>query len=256
MANPDRIPIHFSLARVTERLQNMDVSKNPTREDLADVIVMLSMRPAEVRSLQINHYELDLSNLPVWYENGYSWYCTGYVKNKGKNKDNPEPRPFLSIEKDPERARTLLIWIQEAIKAGKLSDPTFSENGKRNTRAFSKFLKPYKITPKILRKTGGKHACRVHGGPNATHQNLDRLNRIALRHKIVRHDAGKNYAIGDTDSEESDSESETEDSPKLQTQASLPQPGKSDPQKSSSSQTMEMDSMLAEIDAMLAEIRK
>jgi len=102
----------------------------------------------------------------------------------------------------------LLIWIQEAIKAGKLIDPTFSANGKRNTRAFRKFLKPYKITPKILRKTGGKHACRVYGSPNATHQNLDLLNRRALRHKIVHHDAGKNYAICDTDSEDSDPESD------------------------------------------------
>ncbi|RIA99155.1 hypothetical protein C1645_811902 [Glomus cerebriforme] len=110
------------------------------------------------------------------------------------------------MKKDPERARILLIWIQEAIKAGKLIDPIFSENGKRNTRAFSKFLKPHKITPKILRKIGGKHACRVHSGPNATHQNLDQLNRIALRHKIIRHDAGKNYVICDTESEDSDPE--------------------------------------------------
>ncbi|PKK71560.1 hypothetical protein RhiirC2_711029, partial [Rhizophagus irregularis] len=50
MANPDRIPIHFFLANVQKRIQNMDVSKIPTREDLADVIVMLSMRPSEFRS--------------------------------------------------------------------------------------------------------------------------------------------------------------------------------------------------------------
>jgi hypothetical protein len=95
MANPDRIPIHFSLARVTERLQNMDVSKIPTREDLADVIVMLSMRPAEVRSLQINHYELDPLNIPAWYKEGYSWYCTGYLKSKEEKKENPNPGYFF-----------------------------------------------------------------------------------------------------------------------------------------------------------------
>ncbi|PKB97447.1 hypothetical protein RhiirA5_433135 [Rhizophagus irregularis] len=71
------------------------------------------------------------------------------------------------MEKDPECTRNLLIWIQEAIKAGKLIDPTFSENEKRNTRAFSK---------------------------------------IALRHKIVCHDVGKSYAIADTELEDSDSE--------------------------------------------------
>jgi hypothetical protein len=204
---------HFSLEKELKRIQNIDTTKDPSMQDLADVMVMLSMRPAEVSSLQINHYEVDLSNHPAWYENGYSWYYTGYKKNKGEYKDNPEPRPFVSMEKDLERARTLLIWIQEAIKAGKLSDPTFSENGKRNTRAFSKFLKPHKITPKTLRKIGGKHACRVHGGPNATHQNLDRLNRQALRHKIVHHDAGKNYAIGDTESEDSGPEDEHNSEP-------------------------------------------
>jgi hypothetical protein len=111
MANPDRIPIHFSLANVSKRIQNMDVSKIPTREDLADVIVMLSMRPGEVKSLQINHYEPDPSNIPAWYKEGYSWYCTGYLKVRGEKKENPDPRPFLSMEKNPERARELLTWI-------------------------------------------------------------------------------------------------------------------------------------------------
>ncbi len=77
------------------------------------------------------------------------------------------------MKKNSECAKILLIWIQEAIKAGKLSNSTFSKNGKRNTRAFSKFLKPYKIIPKILRKIGDKHTCRVYSNPNAIHQNLD-----------------------------------------------------------------------------------
>ncbi|CAG8849717.1 8185_t:CDS:1, partial [Racocetra persica] len=88
------------------------------------------------------------------------------------------------------------------------------ENRKWNTRAFSKFLKLHKITPKILRKIGDKHACRAHGEPNPTHQHLDLFNRIALRYKIVHLDAGKNYAIGDTESEKSDFEPETSDSSK------------------------------------------
>ncbi|KAF0514683.1 highly derived d5-like helicase-primase: PROVISIONAL [Gigaspora margarita] len=109
----------------------MDVSKISSKEDLADIIVILSMRPTEVRSLQINHYEPDPINIPVWYK-----------------------------------------------------------------------------------------------------EESDRL------------DAGDNYAIDDTELEESDSEPETSDSSKSQTQAS------------SSSQTIEMNLMLAEIDAMLAEIQK
>ncbi len=64
MANLNRIPIYFFLANVSKRIQNMDIFKIPTRENLADVIVMLSMRPAEVRSLQINIYELDSLNIP------------------------------------------------------------------------------------------------------------------------------------------------------------------------------------------------
>ncbi|CAG8801524.1 17893_t:CDS:2, partial [Dentiscutata erythropus] len=202
--NQLKIPPYFSLEKGLKRIQNIDTTNDSSLQDLADIMMMLCMRPAE---------------------------------NKEENNDNPEPRTFLVMEKNPERARTLLIWIQEAIKARKLGDPTFSENGKRNTRAFSEFLKPHKITPKILRKIGGKHACRVHGGPNPTHQHLDLLNRIVLRHKIVRLDARKNYAIDDTESEESDSKPETSDSSKPQIQAS------------SSSQTIEMDLMLAEIDA-------
>ncbi len=109
MANPDRILMHCSLARVSKRLQNINTSKTPTREDLADVIIMLSMRPAEVRSLQINHYELNLSKISAWYEEGYSWYCTGYLKSRGENKKNPVSQPFLSMEKNPEYAKELLI---------------------------------------------------------------------------------------------------------------------------------------------------
>ncbi|CAG8545023.1 4861_t:CDS:2 [Cetraspora pellucida] len=231
--NQLKIPPHFSLEKGLKRIQNIDTTKDPLLQDLADVIMMLCMRPAEVSSLQIDYYEVDPSNPSAWYKNG-------------ENKDDPEPHPFLSMEKNPECARALLIWIQEAIKAGKLSNPTFNKNGKHNTRAFSKFLKPYKITSKILRKIGGKHACRVHGGPNPTHQHLDLLNRIALRHKIVHLDAGKNYAIGDTESEDSDLESESDQAPSpiSESQASSFQP------KNNNSNPFE--SQIAEIDSMLA----
>jgi len=91
MANPNRIPIYFSLANVSKRIQNMDIFKISTRENLMDVIVMLSMRPVEVRSLQINIYEPDSLNIPSWYKKGYSWYYTGYLKNRGEKKKNPDP---------------------------------------------------------------------------------------------------------------------------------------------------------------------
>src|SRR3954465_12104750 len=88
MANLGKIRIskHLSSAKVLKRIQNMNVSKVLTKEDLVNVIVMLSMRPAEVRSLQINHYEVYLSNPSAWYENGYSWYYTGYLKSREEKK--------------------------------------------------------------------------------------------------------------------------------------------------------------------------
>jgi hypothetical protein len=209
MANPDRIPIHFSLANVSKRIQNMDVSKIPTNEDLADVIVMLSMRPGEVRSLQINHYKPDPSNIPAWYKEGYSWYCTGYLKSRGKKKENPDPRPFLSMEKNPEHARELLTWIRDAIKAKKLRNPVYTKSEIRSAWPFNEFLKqePYRSIPKKLRDYGSKHASRIHSGPNATPQHLKLLIRIALRQESDRLDAGDNYAIGDTESEDNGTES-------------------------------------------------
>ncbi|CAJ0830731.1 3113_t:CDS:2 [Entrophospora sp. SA101] len=61
-----------------------------------------------------------------------------------------------------------------------------ADNGKRNIRAFSKFLNAYGITAKRLRKIGSKHASRVHGSRNPTVQHLSLLCRIAMRHKIDR----------------------------------------------------------------------
>ena len=56
------------------------------------------------------------------------------------------------MKKNPERARELLIWIQDTIATGELRDPVCRSAGRRNTRPFDKFLKLYRITPKILRK--------------------------------------------------------------------------------------------------------
>ncbi|CAB4392460.1 unnamed protein product [Rhizophagus irregularis] len=259
LADPGRTPEHFTFEKVHRRLQNIDTSKIPSMQDLADVIVMLSMRSAEVSSLQIINYKPDSEDLPAWYKAGYSWYCTGCRKQR----DKLMPMRLLSMEKDPERARELLTWIQDAIKAGKLHDPVYTETRKRNNVPFAKFIKSLKtnqdedeITPELLRKIGAKHASMVHAGSNPTPQHLDNFSEIALRHKINRLDAGKNYALGDLKSKkEPKSEPETGDGPKPQTQASSPasQSRNNDPKKS---QTMDMDSMLAEIDAMLAEIRK
>ena len=209
-------------------------------QDLADVIVMLSMRPAEVSSLQIINYKPDSEDLPAWYKAGYSWYCTGCRKQR----DKQMLMRLLSMEKDPERARELLTWIQDAIKAGKLRDPVYTETGKRNNVPFAKFIKSLKtnqdkdeITPELLRKIGAKHASMVHAGPNPTPQHLDNLSEIALRHKINRLDAGKNYALGDPESKEPISDSEN-------TPSLVPQL-KNDDYNPFKGQIVEIDSMLA-----------
>ncbi|CAG8488957.1 19200_t:CDS:2 [Rhizophagus irregularis] len=50
MANSNRIPIYFSLARVSKRLENMDVSKISTREDLTNMIAKKLSNPIFTKS--------------------------------------------------------------------------------------------------------------------------------------------------------------------------------------------------------------
>ncbi|RGB24179.1 hypothetical protein C1646_773465 [Rhizophagus diaphanus] len=176
MADSNRIPIHFFSAIVTKRLQSINITKKPTMQNLADVIVMLCMRPSEVSSLQINHYEVDPSNVPAWYKEEYSWYYTSYKKLRTK-----VSRPFLSMEKNPERARELLTWIQEVIKTDKLYDPVYTKSRKRSTKLFREFLKSYRTESKKLRRYRKRHASRTHGGKNPTPEHLKCLSRVTLR---------------------------------------------------------------------------
>ncbi|RIA86587.1 hypothetical protein C1645_829049 [Glomus cerebriforme] len=122
LTNPGRIPEHFTFEKVLRRLQNIDTSKIPSMQVLADVIVMLSMKPAEVSSLQIINYKPDSEDLLAWYKAGYSWYYIGCHKQR----DKPMLICLLSMEKDPECVKELLTWIQDAIKAGKLRDPVYT----------------------------------------------------------------------------------------------------------------------------------
>ena len=91
LPNAPKTPKHFSLEEGLRRIQNIDTTKIATMQDLADVIMMLSMRPAEVTTLHIIHCEPDEPDPPKWYKPGYSWYCTGFIKNKGEKEVNPEP---------------------------------------------------------------------------------------------------------------------------------------------------------------------
>ena len=77
-------PDHFSLESVKERLDMYDVSKAPDLQALADVTIMLCIRPAEIKTLRI-----------------FNGGVTGYAKNRGQQ---DIPRVFRSLEKNKERA--------------------------------------------------------------------------------------------------------------------------------------------------------
>ncbi|RHZ46481.1 hypothetical protein Glove_620g6 [Diversispora epigaea] len=63
---------------------------------------MLCICPTELISLRIT-------------DNG----ITGYTKNR---RQEDIPRDFKSMEKDPERAKELLTWIQNAISSGRMDN--------------------------------------------------------------------------------------------------------------------------------------
>ncbi|GBC12101.2 hypothetical protein GLOIN_2v1762489 [Rhizophagus irregularis DAOM 181602=DAOM 197198] len=117
-------PDHFSLESVKERLDSYVVSNIPDKQALADVMIMLCIRPGEIKDLHI-----------------FNGNVTGY----GKNRDQQDiPRVFRSLEKNEERAKQLLIWIQEAISSGQLRDP-----GKPGILWFNTFLKKDEFLPEI-----------------------------------------------------------------------------------------------------------
>jgi len=66
-------PDHFSLESVKKRLDGYDIFKTPGLQTLADVMIMLCIRPAEIKTLRI-------SNGGVLKGSG----VTGYAKNLGQ----------------------------------------------------------------------------------------------------------------------------------------------------------------------------
>ncbi|RGB23540.1 hypothetical protein C1646_774332 [Rhizophagus diaphanus] len=145
---------HFSLESVIERLKTYNVSNIPDIQALADVMIMLCIRPAEIKTLCISNGSV-----------------TGYAKNWGQQ-DNPQV--FISMEKNEERARQLLTWIQDAITLGQIHDP-----GKPGSVFLSTFLKKDEflpesgkpLLPSSLRKLGSVFASVVHGPKNPSKAN-------------------------------------------------------------------------------------
>ncbi|UZO05486.1 uncharacterized protein OCT59_025834 [Rhizophagus irregularis] len=170
-------PDHFSLESVKERLDSYVVSNIPDKQALADVMIMLCIRPGEIKDLHI-----------------FNGNVTGY----GKNRDQQDiPRVFRSLEKNEERAKQLLIWIQEAISSRQLRDP-----GKPGVLWFNTFLKKDEFLPEIgkpllpsfLRKLGAVFAVVSHGSKNLSEAMT--IASEALRHSADNHvSPAKNYTI-------------------------------------------------------------
>ncbi|RGB26763.1 hypothetical protein C1646_770015 [Rhizophagus diaphanus] len=159
---------HFSLELVKERLDLYVVSNTLDKQALADVMIMLCICPAEIKNLRI--------------ANGG---VTGYAKNRGQQ---DVLRVFRSLEKNEERARELLTWIQEAVSSEQLRDPR-----KPGSTYLSSFLKkdeyipkPYEqLLPSSLHKLGAVFASVVHGPKNSSKANT--YVSEALRHSPDNH---------------------------------------------------------------------
>ncbi|RHZ85709.1 hypothetical protein Glove_62g16 [Diversispora epigaea] len=130
------------LESVKERLDAYDVETSPDCLALADITIMLCLRLAEVTTLHITDAGV-----------------TGYAKNRGQ----PDiPRKFRSLEKNQERAKELLTWLQNTISSGKMGNP-----GKPGVKWFNRYLKPYGLIPQHLRKMGAVYGAVVHGAGNS-----------------------------------------------------------------------------------------
>ncbi|POG69279.1 hypothetical protein GLOIN_2v1777370 [Rhizophagus irregularis DAOM 181602=DAOM 197198] len=163
-------PDHFSLESVKERLDSYDVSNTPDKQALADVMIMLCIRPAEIKDLRI-------SNGGV----------TGYVKNRDQQ---DIPRVFRSLEKNEERAKQLLTWIQEAISSGQLGDPGTSRTG-----ILSRFLKKAEFLPETGKPLLPSSLCNlgaVFVVVASRVRNLSKANTIASQ--ALRHSPKNNTA--------------------------------------------------------------
>ena len=162
-------PDHFTLESVKERLDNYDISTPPDLHALADVMIMLCIRPAELITLRITDAGV-----------------TGYAKNRGQ----PDiPRKFRSMEKDRERAKELLTWIQNAISSGRMGNP-----GKPGAKWFNRFLKDYDLIPRHLRKLGAVYGAVVHKAGNPGH--IMTIAGECLRHNPDNHTSPvQNYVV-------------------------------------------------------------
>ncbi|CAG8761943.1 18850_t:CDS:2, partial [Dentiscutata erythropus] len=100
---------HFSLESVKERLDLYNVSNIPDKQALADIMIMLCIRPSEIKSLRISNSSI-----------------TGYTKNRGSNH-------FWEVK----GSRKAWIYILKAIFASVAHGP--KNASKANTYASEAF---------------------------------------------------------------------------------------------------------------------
>ncbi|RHZ63285.1 hypothetical protein Glove_330g79 [Diversispora epigaea] len=139
------------ITKVQERLNECDITKPPSMQNLIDIMVMLCMRSADVETL---HQSIQTNEVG-------------------------EPRPFLSMEKNPIRARELLIWIQRSIP-DKFPFLLKDKDGNTNVVPLNQFLSRHRITS-------------VHGGKNDTGRQY--LRQLACRHKIGHASSVEHYGV-------------------------------------------------------------
>ncbi|CAG8718608.1 3450_t:CDS:1, partial [Racocetra fulgida] len=93
------------------------------------------------------------------------------------------------MEKNQERAKGLLTWVQNAISSGRMGDP-----GKPGVKWFNRFLKDYDLIPKYLRKLGAVYAVVMHGAQNLAHAMT--IAGEALHHSVDNHTSSvQNYVV-------------------------------------------------------------
>src|SRR5437764_962841 len=86
------------------------------------------------------------------------------------------------MEKNPEQARKLLIWIQKAIPA-KFSLLIRDKDGNVNVHSINNFLAIYGISLSYLRKIRSNHAIDIYGNENDSKRK--HICQLALRHKVI-----------------------------------------------------------------------
>ncbi|PKK58498.1 hypothetical protein RhiirC2_720474 [Rhizophagus irregularis] len=150
-------PNHFSLESVKERLDSYDISNTPNIQALADVMIMLCIRPAEIKTLHI-------SNGGV----------TGYAKNRGQQ-DIPRNSITTGELRDP--GVPGVKWFNTFLKKNRF----LPETGKP-------------LLPRYLRKLGAVFAVVAHGAKNLSEAMT--IASEPLRHSPDNHASpAKNYTI-------------------------------------------------------------